>query len=390
MAVSPLINVFLDSEVKKTGLGQEPLKPGDALRLRVIEILSDHRVVADFGKFQAKAEVTFPVQRGEELMVKVVEAGQQLRLSVIQAALTSADAVNRFPEQFKVLSDELFQQIRSVIQQAYNQTRDPGNTNNLPQSIVNALGLTHHHFAAVTLGDSISTLALELKAFIEDSGIFFEKKIETILNTLVESSQRLSLENLMHSPEIKEVFLKDLKPNLLLLKDFFDSRVTSPPNADAKNMAKLKTAINSLLSEIDNQQNIAVKKHFHPEPFQILTFLLPLKENDQKAKVKFYYPKKQKNETKNGFKVSILLNMDAMGEIRSDLYHLNNELNITFFVKDAETQTTIENHYSEIRTALDHVFEYLVLRTVISSKKISDFHQEDWLPSEDRRVDVRI
>ncbi len=121
-----------------------------------------------------------------------------------------------------------------------------------------------------------------------------------------------------------------------------------------------------------------------------MTFLLPLKENDQKAKVKFYYPKKQKNETKNGFKVSILLNMDAMGEIRSDLYHLNNELNITFFVKDAETQTTIENHYSEIRTALDHIFEYLVLRTVISSKKISDFHQEDWLPSEDKRVDVRI
>jgi hypothetical protein len=390
MAVSPLINVYLDPEVKKTGLGQETLKPGDALRLRVIEILSDHRVVADFGKFRAKAEVTFAVQRGEELMVKVVEAGQQLRLSVIQPALTSADATNMFPEQFKVLSDELFEQIRSVIQQAYNQNRDPGTTNNLPQSIANALGLTQHHFAAVTLGDSISTLALDLKAFIEDSGIFFEKKIETILKTLVESSQRLSLENLMHSPEIKEVFLKDVKPNLLLLKDFFDTRVASPPNADAKNMAKLKTAINSLLSEIDNQQNIAVKKHLHPEPFQVLTFLLPLKENDQKAKVKFYYPKKQKSGAKNGFKVSILLNMDAMGEIRSDLYHLNNELTITFFVKDDGTKKTIESHYSEIRTALDHAFEYLVLRTVISSKKINDFHQEDWLPSEDKRVDVRI
>jgi hypothetical protein len=390
MAVSPLINVYLDSEVKKTGLGQDTLKPGDALRLRVIEILSDHRIVADFGKFRAQAEVTFPIQRGEELMVKVVEAGQQLRLSVIQPALTSGDAGNRFPEQFKVLSDELFQQIRSVIEQAYNQIRDPGNAKDLPQSILNALTHTYHHFAAVTLGDSISKLALDLKAFIEDSGIFFEKKIETILNTLVESSQRISLENLMHSPEIKEVFLKDIKPNLLLLKDFFDNRVASLPNADTKNMAKLKAAISSLLSEIDNQQSIAVKKHLHPEPFQVLTFLLPLKENDQKAKVKFYYPKKQKNEAENGFKVSILLNMDAMGEIRSDLYHLNNELTITFFVKDDETKKTIESHYSQIRTALDHVFEYLVLRTVISSKKISDFHQEDWVPSEDKRVDVRI
>ena len=233
-------------------------------------------------------------------------------------------------------------------------------------------------------------MALQLKAFIEDSGIFFEKKIETILNTLVESSERLSLKNLIHSPEIKEIFLKDVKPNLLLLKDFFDTRVASPPNADGKNMAQLRAAINSLLSEIDNQQSIAVKKHLHPEPFQVLTFLLPLKENDQNAKVKFYYPKKQKDGAKNGFKVSILLNMDNMGEIRSDLYHLNNELTITFFVKNDVNKKAIESHYSEIRSALDQEFEYLVLRTVISGKKIGDFHQEDWIPSQDKRVDVRI
>ena len=122
----------------------------------------------------------------------------------------------------------------------------------------------------------------------------------------------------------------------------------------------------------------------------MLTFLLPLKEKDQNAKIKFYYPKKQKNGAKNGFKVSILLNMSTMGEIRSDLYHLNNELTITFFVKDNKTQKTIESHYSQIRSALDQLFEYLVLRTVISRKKINEFHQEDWIPSEDKRVDVRI
>ena len=181
MTISPLINVYLDSTAKKTGLGQDTLKPGDALRLRVIEILGDHRVVADFGKFRAPAKIAFPVQRGEELMVKVVEAGRQLRLSVIQPALPGGDAGNRFPSQFKVVSDELFQQIRSVIQHAYHQTRDPGNPKNPPQS-----------------------------------------------------------------------------------------------------------AMNTLLSEIDNQQSIAVKKHHHPELYHVLTFLLPLKDNDHKAKVKFY------------------------------------------------------------------------------------------------------
>ena len=263
MNISSQINVVLDSAVKKTGIGQAPLKPGDTLRLRVLEVLGNHRVVADFGKFRANAEITFPVQRGEEFMVKVVETGRQLRFSVLQPGLTPGEAASRFSDLFNILSD----------------TRD---------------------------------------------------------------------------------------------------------------LAKLKAAVDSLLNEINNQQSLAVKKHLHPDPFQVLTFLLPLKENDQHAKVKFYYPKKQNGAAKNGFKISILLNMDAMGEIRADLFLLNKELTITFFVRDDVNKQAIESHYLEINTALNNVVEYLVLRTVVSSKKISDFHREDWGLAEDKRVDVRI
>jgi hypothetical protein len=221
MNIPARINVNFDSELKKAGVGQTTLKLGDTLRVRVLEILGEGRVLADFGKFRANAEISFPANRGEELMVKVVETGQQLRFSVIQPGISPGDVVNSFFDSLKFLSDEKFQQIRSDIQQVYDQTIDSKDAKNLPQSILNALTQTQRHFSALIIGDNISKLASELKSYIEHSGIFFENKIKNIFTSLVKSSELLSLKNAVHSPDIKEIFLKDLKPNLLLLKDFF-------------------------------------------------------------------------------------------------------------------------------------------------------------------------
>jgi hypothetical protein len=98
METSTLISVNFDSELKKAGIGRSTLKPGDTLPVRVLEILGDRRVRADFGQFRANAEVTFAVKRGEELMVKVVETGPQLRFSVIQPGPESGSAADNILE----------------------------------------------------------------------------------------------------------------------------------------------------------------------------------------------------------------------------------------------------------------------------------------------------
>lgn len=390
MSTSALINVNFDSALKKAGIGQTTLKPGDTLQVRVLEILSDQRIRADFGQFRANAEITFPVRRGEELMVKVIETGHQLRFSVMQPGPSSGSVADRFLESIKLLSDEKFQQIRSDIQQVFGQISDSKEAKNLPQPIFNALTQIQGHFSTLMIQDSISRLASDLKAYIENSGIFFENRIKGALASLVEGSEQLSLKNVGNLPEIKEIFIKDLKPNLLLFKDFLESREARSVDSKVRILAEFKSTVDSLLSEIDNQQKLAVKKQVQPDPFQVLTFLLPLKQKDQNAKIKFYYPKKQKNSEKNEFKVSLLLNMDRMGEIRTDLIQREKELSITFFVKDEDHQHALENNYSEIKSALDSMFEYVVLKTVISVKKINDFLREDRVFSEDRRVDIKV
>ena len=390
MNSSALISVNFDAALKKAGISPATLKPGDALQVRVLEILSDQRVRVDFGQFHANAEVTFPVKAGEEFMVKVMETGHQLRFSVIQPGPLSGSIAESFLESIKLLPDEKFQQIRLDILQVLGQLSDSKEGKLLPQSILSALNQIQGHFSNLMIQDNISKLASDLKAYIENSGIFFENRINDALTSLIEGSEQLSLKNAGNSAEIKEIFLKDLKPNLLLLKDFIETREAQAVESKVRILAKLRSAVDSLLSEIENQQKLAVKTQIQPDPFQVLTFLLPLKEKDQNARIKFYYPKKQRDADRNEFKVSLLLNMDRIGEIRTDLTQREKELSITFFVKDAGQKNTLENGYPEINSVLDPMFDYVILKTVISVKKITDFQHEDWIFSEDRRVDIKV
>ena len=390
MKTPALININLDSALKKAGISTATLKPGDALQVRVLEILSDQRVRVDFGQFRANAEITFPVKAGEEFMVKVIESGQQLRFSVMRPVASSGNAADGLLDSIKMLSDEKFQQFRSDIQQVLNQISGAKDARILPQSIFSALNQVQGHFSTLIIQDNISKLASNLKAYIENSGIFFENRIKDALASLVKDSEPIFLKNASNLPEIKEIFIKDVRPNLLLLKTFIESREAVAVESKIRMLAKLKSAVESLLTEIDNQQKLAVKKQVQPDPFQVLTFLLPLKEKNQKARIKFYYPKKQKDAAGNEFKVSLLLNMDRLGEIRTDLIQREKELSITFFVKEKTHRDKLENSFSEINSVLDPFFDYVILKAAISEKKINDFLREDWNFSEDRRVNIKV
>ncbi len=390
MSTSALININFDSALKKAGFSPATLRPGDTLQVRVLEILSDQRVRVDFGQFRANAEITFPVKPGQEFMARLIETGHQLRFNVIQSDASPGSRADSFLESLKLLPDEKFQQIRFDILQVLGQIPDSKEGKLLPPNILNALNQIQGHFSTLLIQDNISKLASNLKAYIENSGVFFENRVKDALASLIKGSEQLTLENARNFPEIKEIFLRDLKPNLLLLKDFLESREAQAAQSRVDILAKLKTAVESLLSEIDNQQKMAVKKQIQPDPFQVLTFLLPLKEKDQNARIKFYYPKRQKDADRNEFQVSLLLNMDRMGEIRTDLIQREKELSITFFVRDENQKNILENHYSEINSVLDPIFDYIILRTVVSVKKINDFQREDLIFSEDRRVDIKV
>jgi hypothetical protein len=90
MEIGSLIRIALNTGAEKLFLGEMHLRAGDMLRLKVIDVREDNRVLVDFGKFRALAEVAFPVSTGDELTVKVIDTKGQLRLTLVPAGAETA------------------------------------------------------------------------------------------------------------------------------------------------------------------------------------------------------------------------------------------------------------------------------------------------------------
>lgn len=159
---------------------------------------------------------------------------------------------------------------------------------------------------------------------------------------------------------------------------------------DAKSLSRFKGGIDLLLADIAHQQSRAVHKHNLPDPYHVFSFALPLKENQQKAQLKLYNPRKKKQGSKSGFKISLLLDMNRIGEVRTDFFLLKKDLVVTFFVKDDARKKTFEDNLNEVTDRLKALFGDITVRTVVSEKKIQDFHREDLDLTRDRQIDLRI
>jgi hypothetical protein len=279
MEINSQITIPIKPDAGKSHLEMSALAPGSTLKLKIIA-LNGGRALIDFGNFRATADIKIPVTLGQELMVRVLEAGRQLKLGVIT------------PDQKNPMSPE-------------------------------------------RMGHRLETLPAEN------------------LNTYGD----------------KET-----------LQKIFDS----------KTLTILKSSINTLLTDISGQQGRAVNQLESADPFQVVTYTLPLKEGSQTAKLRIYYEKKQKSGSKKGFQISLFLSMERLGDIRTDFYLLENDLNITFFVTKPSTQIKIQENYSELRELLDSLFDQIQLKIKVSETKVRDFDRPIVQITGDRQVDMRI
>jgi hypothetical protein len=229
-----------------------------------------------------------------------------------------------------------------------------------------------------------------LKSRLEDAGLFFEKKLADIVRQLADRPETDLARELSRSPEIKKILTQDLKPILFMLKNYLETPDSIFKTLDSKSLSGFKGTVDMLLTDIGNQQSRAINRHELPDPFQVFSFVLPLKEDQKKAQLKLYCSKKKQDGSQGEFKISLLLDMDRIGEVRSEFLLMEKDLSITFFVKDKVNKKLFENHFEEIRESLNSLFDYLVLKAVVSEQKIQEFHREELDLGGDRQIDLRI
>jgi len=186
---------------------------------RVLEINSGSKAFIDFGRFRALAEVGFPAKKGEVINVKVLESGTPLRLSLEKVATGAAGGAKKTALPGEFPSKNLIRELRSQIKDALYSPDKINKEKTIPSEVKNAIIKLTSHFEPIDISKNISRLSSQLKTLTDGSGMFYEKKIGQLIETLSQDKKDIGHREVNQIPESKAIVNKDLKPDLLMLKD---------------------------------------------------------------------------------------------------------------------------------------------------------------------------
>ena len=389
MDITSQITVSMKSELSKSLLKVNAFTPGSILKLKVLELKGD-RALIDFGKFRATADIKVPVSLGEELRVKVLESGRLLKMSVISPEPKNPLATEILPGRFEAPAADSLQKAQADLKLILNQAMESQAGKSLPKSIINILSGLSSYFESFDLEKVVTKLIPQLKECLENAGVFFEKSLENSILKSLGSSEPETPKQLADLPEVKNILNRDLKANLMALKSLIEDKEALQKFFTTRALAILNNSINSLLSDITYQQGRAVSQLDSAEPFQVFSFALPLKEGAQTTRLKVYFQKKQKSGANKGFRISLLLSLDRLGDLRTDFFLVDKDLTINFFVKEDSSKVKIQENFLELQELLHVFFNQIVLKVSVSEKKVIDFDHEDFQVNGDRQVDLRV
>jgi len=389
MDISSHITVAVTPEFYQSKMKTGALQPGSTLTMKVIELKGD-RALIDLGNFRTTADIKIPVTLGEELTVKVLEAGKQLKLGVITPDPKSSIPAELSTQRSDMTPNKNLNKIQNDVTRMLNQVVNSSDGKKMPSSIFNILATLNAYFEPYELKEIISDLLPRFRSHFENSGIFFEKSLEQVISQVIEEKDGQLSQVLADRPEIKAIFHRDLKPNLLLLQHLMSEKETLHNIFGPGTLSLLKGTIDTLLADITQQQGRAVAQLDSADPFQVFSFTLPLKEGDQTARLKVFYEKKQKAGSKKDFQISLMLSMDRLGDVRTDITLSGRDLQVVFFVTEPSAKIKIYNNLKELDELLGPLFESIHLNVKVSEKRVKDFDRFDAFTAENRRVDVRI
>jgi len=386
MEIGSLIRIALNAGAEKLFLDEMPLRAGDLLRLKVIDVREDNRALVDFGKFRALAEVAFPVAAGDELTVKVIDTQGPLRLSLVPAGAetaptpAAAEPVRPFAAQSLTQLRQQLELVAEVI------ARTPGQA--ASGAIRSAIEDLRLFLAPLQTDAGAAQTTPRVQSLCEDSGIFFEKRLEIALSRAIAEGEAAGPPPADH-PQVRRILAEDLKARLSAIKHLFESQAADLPAAGLRAAAAFVTSADGLLTEIVRQQERIAARRDETEAFQVIHFSLPLKDAGEGARLKIGYPSRRQGATREGFRAALLLALDRLGPTRIDLFMLERSLSLTFFVTSRTAQATVEANAGDLKPALETLFDNVSVSVRVSEQKIADFEYEDPLPAGGRRLDVR-
>jgi len=243
--ISAIIKVFMEPGLKTDRPGQATLRPGTMLNGRITNILPSGLLQINFGKFRTQTRVRFPVAKGDTLRCEVLETGNRIKLKIQDPPR----ATNKAPieQSFKPEDLQHFRrQLETTIQKPGAHGKDGLRpfTARLSQLLL-----------SLQAGRAPDQLAPLIKALLTNSGIFFEKKLETILLQLFKTPESIDVGRAATHPFVTNIFDCDLKPNLLKLAAALEQTRSV---RDSK-LTPIRTTTRNLINHIEAAQALLIR-----------------------------------------------------------------------------------------------------------------------------------
>jgi hypothetical protein len=388
MDLAAIIKALLPVEASHFNSDKRALNPGDHLNGRVIRIENDGRVLMDFSQFKALTEVPIKVSVGQTLPLEIVKTGNPLTMRIVYPKAPLLDQIQSQATQHSssVFSPKLMQQITfdlKILDNALTDIKATAVTNTNIQSALKALETL---FAGLDLNSDSKTLAADIQTLIENSGLFYEKRVAMILENLLNGS--IDMQGLQG--EIRALIHSDFKPNAHFLLEFLNTLDQEALDLDETAKKRLQSALKEMLTDLQQQQKLAVKRFSSDDPLQIFQLSLPFQEKREAIKLKFYFTKKQARDSQSHPRISLLLDLKHLGLVRSDFLLIQRDLAVTFYVGSADIKEYFETQMEPVKKVLEDLFDTVALTVRVSEQKIKAFDGLSFEIDHDHKLDVRI
>ncbi len=388
MDLITIIKAILPVETPRSAVDSNRMRPGDRLLGQVLEVREDGKVMMDFKSFRALTEVPINVQKGQSLPLEIVSVDTPLKMRIVPSQSLTAEA----PKRSDVLSSEQLKQLKIDLKQ-FESLVDSGkaSASSVTQQTVNSAlkGLTSI-ISGLDLTADLSKLASEIQDKIDNSGLFFEKKVAEIPIQLSGGQEKGASPGEIFA--LPPTIQADFKANALITIAYLNSLETENEQMEQSAKTRIQTALKEMLTDLGRQQEMAAKRSFGDDPVQIFHLAFPLLEKKESARLKLYYaPKKRKGGGSDTHpRISILLDFEQLGPVRSDLMMVRQDLSITFYVNRQEIKNLFDHHVGYVAEVLEPLFDSVSLAVRVSEKKIKAFDQEPMAETSDHRLDVHV
>jgi len=210
--LSAIIKVFMEPSMRAERPTQAPLRPGTILNGRVVDILPGGLLQINFGKFRTQTRVRFPVAKGDNLRFEVLDTGNQIKLKIQDPP----PPANKDPIEQSFRPEDL-ERFKQQLEAALRKPGFPGVNRGQTESLRLQIARLSRLLPSLQPGRSPGQLAPLVKALLVNSGVFFEKKLETVLLQLFKSPREIDVGRAAAHPFVTHILDNDLKPNLLKL-----------------------------------------------------------------------------------------------------------------------------------------------------------------------------